>query len=866
MTKTFENLITLTQVSDGAQGAPGRDASGYFVESNVEEVYYWKTSGNRNTPDANFLEISLSKLNENDKEKINLTKENCNFFVIGREENSLADFYDFEKTYEEIDENNNVSETKITGVLFFKTNEFLNDEMGFKKLNSDNILLQFSYESEDTQVIKTFPISLGTSKEMAQFNIEATNINAAIQSSILEFDKTGLNIYGAGIKVYDNNQTRNLLFGFDNDALYVEGRINATSGKFIGEIEATKASFQSGVIGGFNINNGNLSSTSLFYKPTQDETPQSNKDYYIKDVNSYIKANVEESFEEGKIYYESIPSIVLSGNSGLIRAEDIILGTGAQIENYLKLGSAYIYNPITSNANGKFIQCGENGEIIINQNGTASFGSINVDGPNSKIYGVNWNITPDKASFTNVEISGVIRSATFETGSTQAVGSAMIFMPTYKIEGFKKEGEIEKIYKVEIAQDISSVMEAGCAFWLVDKESIYFKQVAMVVDPQNIMDEKKTVITFESEEELSDKTFISLIVIGQTEQDIKPMIMSINSGVNLTDNKSNAITYGRGFTIKEYDAPGANLFLGDLNQYNTNYSGYGLFSDNVYLNGSLTTKVTTIDENENETAATYAGVNTLSSANATQFDHWKDESKIVFWAGASSTKAESIQIAPFQVTEEGSIYASRAHLTNSIFSGGDIVGADIYAARIHGSNSDKSSSALTIYDTAQGIIFKTGFEKEEAITFSIGADGLKTGLDKHFINIISEEDGNKKLVKFYGEEFFGNVIRTNGSQSYLALKTIDNIPTLHHTHSANQSCGFYFEDGKTTYKITTKTSDNKIMDYEKLIMNKEQVEFIGDVKISSSTSRKENMQYKSVNGGYDLYIIDENANYQEGNE
>jgi hypothetical protein len=57
----FKNLITLTQVSDGAPGAPGRDGSGYYVETNQEEMLCFYTSEGLDIS-PKLLEITLHKL------------------------------------------------------------------------------------------------------------------------------------------------------------------------------------------------------------------------------------------------------------------------------------------------------------------------------------------------------------------------------------------------------------------------------------------------------------------------------------------------------------------------------------------------------------------------------------------------------------------------------------------------------------------------------------------------------------------------------------------------------------------------------------------------------------------------------------
>ena len=112
--------------------------------------------------------------------------------------------------------------------------------------------------------------------------------------------------------------------------------------------------------------------------------------------------------------------------------------------------------------------------------------------------------------------------------------------------------------------------------------------------------------------------------------------------------------------------------------------GYGLFAENVFLNGTLTTKLGTNQ---------YAGVNTLNGAIANKFGD-EDKSKIVFWAGSNSNSNEDIAKAPFQVTENGSIYANKGIFEGSLITKSVIKGAELYTAKIYGEDTSGESAAL----------------------------------------------------------------------------------------------------------------------------------------------------------------------------
>jgi hypothetical protein len=97
--------------------------------------------------------------------------------------------------------------------------------------------------------------------------------------------------------------------------------------------------------------------------------------------------------------------------------------------------------------------------------------------------------------------------------------------------------------------------------------------------------------------------------------------------------------------------------LGDLSNIASSLDGvwagyvsdYGLYGENVFLTGSLITKTASEEDK-------YAGVSTLRNVQANKFGD-TDTSSIVFWAGVNSLDPDAIRDAPFQVTQNGSIFA-----------------------------------------------------------------------------------------------------------------------------------------------------------------------------------------------------------------
>lgn len=138
------------------------------------------------------------------------------------------------------------------------------------------------------------------------------------------------------------------------------------------------------------------------------------------------------------------------------------------------------------------------------------------------------------------------------------------------------------------------------------------------------------------------------------------------------------------------------ILLGDLSSLKQSeddkYEGYGLYAENVYLTGELST-----GNSQNG----YAGINTLhniSPNNNNFLEKMGDSSSIVFWAGTSPNDINNIASSSFFVTKKGSLYANKGYFEDSLYVNSTIEAATIKTAAIHGKD-----STLKIYDTAKGI-------------------------------------------------------------------------------------------------------------------------------------------------------------------
>ena len=761
----------------------------------------------------------------------------------------------------------------------------------------------------------------------------------------LETDDEGRLWLRDKISISDNVQIGNLTDEKVFDAsgrfiIYDDGRFEAIEASIKGAIEATSGSF-----GGLLLKENELRASKNFSIYVNENSKASlSVDSDKLKVSGIIEADGGKiggfNINSGVLSSES-ETLTLNGETGEVIVKDIEIGNGAYIQEYIKVGNAYIRNPDTKER--LFI---ESNEIKLYDDGLLKLGDISIEGSNSKIYGTNFSITPNESRFSNVYVSGEIETSVFKTNSVQAAGGAMIFRPSYKLVPNKVEikswSDINKFtatlvleeeiptgslnnlawlveengkhYLVEIISINNSESEIEAEFkdtrpsgstifkiiidlgkkegryktldtWPIPGKKYYVKKESEEVFEYKVIDWEKSQIVIsgtlenniltpndlvENTYELNDSKY-ECDLSDKYEDISNQAIIGINSGEVAVGGD---LIYPRGLTITTLDNEKKLpcLLLGDLNNLSDEdikYSGYGLYADNVYLNGSLTTK---------SSNGSYAGVNTTSGVSANIFpeeivvltnETWQpnkyyfkddsgtlqiaetfdklqtyykiDNSNIIFWAGAENNSSKAIQNAPFQVTEDGYVYVK-----NSIFAGGKIEGAEIHTAKIYGSA--ESGPALSIYNALNGISFKTLSEtNEESEVFSIGQNGLRVN-GKNFIQIQDNQAIFKTTTTPYGHLALQAVKQI---QYVNEEEVTELIPAIYHYHDEGKQCGVFFEKDKTSFKfISSNSTSNSLEISPNMVAIKQQVEFSSDEE-----GLNVKMQYKAVEGGYDLYVV-----------
>ena len=597
------------------------------------------------------------------------------------------------------------------------------------------------------------------------------------------------------------------------------GELRGATGIFSGELQGATGVFtgnltaKNGTIGGFTFNTNNLTSAN--------------------------------------------ESVILDGTNGKITAENIELGNGAEVRDRISFRGAdgtvaYLQNPTLHD--GVVLNAGD---IKLRTSGVLEFGDIKIfgDKTNPTIKSSLWTIDKDKAVFNNVIAQGgTIENVVFKNSTVQGAGGIMFFKPSYSGTSVSSTNT-ETIFTVEETGltvgdhvivngqegDVTTVEQtkvtiSGVKFGENKTVTIIKLYNNKLVDGAINLTDNLLIGVNSLRAELSQNG-----IVGKNED---CHLFRGGLTVTLPTVVTKTIDTGETQTVVEYPNK-PNLFIGDLYPI-TGKPGYGLYGDNVYLNGTLTTKV------KSDNSPTYAGVNTIDGYNVDE-NLFKDKDasqKIVFWAGSIGEDKLSVQKAPFQVTDKGNLYAKAGTFTDSIFSnsrieGSEIRGADIYTARIHGwipEDGGNKSGELSVYNTSNGIVFREEPTNPGEIgteLFSIGENGLKTS-EKNFITV-------GQSIVFSGDNFEINrssskISLSENKLSYLSLGPKGDIigDTL-------------IKFSKDNFAIDI-TNSNKFLVEGNKITSKEIFSAQKNILFGNSLEYRKVTDEEKTEVGYDLYI------------
>lgn len=790
---TYSGSISLMEITDIMEQANTAKEQ-YQINTSCEELLVFrKDEGYAFSPTE--IKVSITKIvnnDENENEALNIENFDIQLKSLLKEEssqlNSYEDYYYGSK---------DILEENIYNSIYLGNNNFLKKlDDWFKEMDGEieGNILQIKYDlvSDNTifKLTKILPIRYGISKDTADFFVKSEGITLAMSDSKVQFDANGLTVENGNFKIIkkgENGEVEELLRSDEGD-LTIKGNVFATGGQ----------------IGGFVLLDGVLKST---------EDRAENQD----------------------------SALILDGKTGEIIAQNIKIGTNAVISDYIQLGKAKLCNP--NSENNEIIL--EAGNFSLSDTGKMSLGNITfyggtADNPSSylKANNNNWQIYGDgRAIFSDIWADNVhLQDTILEINSVQAMGSLMIFKDSWDAvlitrddydakhtlktntenENIQPVEEIEKKYFYLLIEQLTNLKSED---WIYTENEVY--KIEEIFTLANL-----TYIKIIGEIN-DEKSKLIITRFGQVDSDCVFSILGhslggVNTDLNFaTDNSLTISTFNETNSSLGYNKK---LILGDLNGFETPggfvTSGFGLYSDNVFLHGALTTQI------KDSSSTSYAGINT--SSNLDFLVDNTNQGNIVFWAGASSQ--DNIAESPFIVTDQGYVYASNANFVNSVIVGSTLEAATIKTETIIGTGSDPAS---LIFENNSKIAFRVSGSNENYLTFNSEGFSTNTG---SFISL------NTKNEKYYPSFIIPNeneqALKIEGNNNEVKLSYYDkNSEEMQYQSfvkdEEGSSVNFGNKDG-LTFSIQTDESV-KVHEGKKILY--------GD-----------SIEFRWVEKGYELYI------------
>lgn len=557
-------------------------------------------------------------------------------------------FGDITVTYYYLNDDGNTSSELILDVKNSSSIALNLNTNHLSSLNLSYILIEGSLSGVPI-VSDIFYVNWGTSEKMAKLFLNATNLMAAIDSTKLVFDDQGLRVENGGLTIY-NASGEQVFYANEEGELVFSGALTVGSGSLGGwSIIPDAIISNNGIVG-----------------------------MHSGDRLTYLNENDPIRFWAGKT--EDDYNLVITQNGNLY-------AHSAEIEGIIKASGGYINNDfLIGNADRGILLSGGN-------NLNESF--ISSSSFSSGALGYGWKLSEDgSAEFSNITARGKITSTVFEHDRISSIGGSLYVAPTIYID--TESFEIEAVddqpdtYQVVWQLPYSSLTNINGRNWQIN-DLVKIDGEITVIDKDNNTNLLKlsnidgTIIASEGN---PVKIKISFYCNSDTYKASDLIDKKFNPGSVLILYGTNNRRHGLYLTAAVNDSPFLDVYddsednevkpavrLGNLagivdgNFYGGKLSGYGLYSSNAYLRGQLVLPNAGIT---NQKTIGYDGTD-----NYFLVDETKDTSNAIrIWAGGEMPKVVvGQQVAPFIVTQDGSLYAKKGifqgvvKATNSEFSG-----------------------------------------------------------------------------------------------------------------------------------------------------------------------------------------------------
>lgn len=733
------------QGEDGPQGPAGAASSSYHLNCNQTEILkFVDNSGNTSISPENLTvsiykdepfqeggQVQITNLNP-----LNFTAEVYNINTGAWIPISSAGIITLDSTHtfsinlkkltEEGITNNNAAATQL---LF-----------GESILKISYIHVQGEDEEETFSLVDFLNVRYGMSKDMAQLSLKANGIVASMQDSKMVFDSTGLTVQNGSFTIRDI-EGNNLLYS-DNGNLALKGNIYADGGYFKGELQAATGSFAGSLTAATGTFAGELQAATGSFSGNISAAGGTIGGFKIEATR----------LTSLKTDNKGVPNIILDGESGNIEVENISLGTGAVIKEYIKIGDQVELRRATTSVDS-FIKVvnSSNQEILsLKADGSMSVGygnnSIVISGADGSIVsqsfynGLGWKISNTESIFNDVTVRGSIRASVLEYGETQAIGGALLVRPSSRIIKEERSGSNTRL---TLEQTEGFNVGDYCRIDIQTANSIEHRFFVIT----NITDK---IITVSGDATGSyGKPIVSF---GQTNEDKNK---NDNVGICINGSLDNSFSTPQSISVFDFNPTTQiitpRVVLGKLPNEESTYGyaagTYGLYAENVLLKGSLVTQADTSG------SITYSGISTLhSGADAPashRYNNWFGEGntgEILLWAGATGTSKEEVENSKFFVDRNGNLFAGSGYFKGTIITDATITASAIETAILRGCNEKPGEPALKIEDATKGIDFTATVDGEEITVFKVTTDSIVANVPNFVFNSNFTVGGNGSLV------------------------------------------------------------------------------------------------------------------------
>lgn len=827
----FKGQVNLININDGV-GKDGNDAQSFGFETNQMEVLKFVSADGTLSFSPEILSLSVYKKDLSSENGQMIIKNLVPANLLIRVFNAVGGTW-LELTTEAKDSLVSVTGEEDSTFEFNLLNfsKMAQSEESARIFAESESIIEFIYvysQEENTYRMSSYVyFRYGMNKDMASLSLKANGIVASIQNSSLEFNANGLTVNNGSIRILNNDgkevlvgdsQTGNLTL---SGTVYAEagqftGTVYATDGKFTGIIEATDGYFTgelkavSGKIGGFEIKENQLVSTD----------------------------NLD------------APSIILNGEKGEITAENINLGTGAKIKDYIQLGETVFLRNVSALGDAfitvkdvqqqDLLQLKSDGNLVIGNDKN----SIVINGENGEIYsqsfndGLGWKISNYNSIFNDVTIKGSIKASVIEYGAVQAIGGMLLVRPSSRIISIVHNSDNQTSnLTLESVEGFEN--EDYC---LIDNggSKTYYKIIEINLENK--------IVTLEG-----------IIPESYAAQPIINFGKAGAVGIGINGSTNGTLITPQSISVFDFD--GVNqitprVILGKLpneDAYGFAKNTYGLYAENVLLKGSLVTQT-----NIEDSSATYSGISTLysgeDSPNSSKYAEWFEGNtgEILIWAGAEGTTKEQIENSNFFVDRYGNLFAGSGYFKGTIITDAKITASEIETAKLTGVG---DSPALTIQDAKQGIVFLSGADGVNKEVFKLAENSIKANVAEAIFNdrFKIKENGDLVLPTLYvvGESSIDQVDETVENKAIIIEK--DRISYSTNFKESESFSTFAYIDFTSGIALSP---DGKLSGLE---ITTQQIKTNSTLYINKSVKYNELMEYKPVylNNeliGYDLYI------------